>query len=98
VALRGDRYRVVDSWFAYDGDFDDGLHIFLEPVTAEPRPLRLQGTGLPAIARNPEDGLVVVCAVDPAAQHLLAIASTVTAPLPCLRLDGSWRRGSLRGE
>ncbi|MYU23724.1 hypothetical protein [Streptomyces sp. SID8352] len=37
VLLRGDRYRVVDSWFSYDhhGVFNDGLHIFLEPVAEE---------------------------------------------------------------
>ncbi|MGW7102900.1 hypothetical protein [Streptomyces sp. NPDC054883] len=42
VLLRGDRYRVVDSWFSHDhhGIFDDGLHIFLEPVTEEDDRLR----------------------------------------------------------
>ncbi|MET8481867.1 hypothetical protein ABZV68_32540 [Streptomyces clavifer] len=42
VLLRGDRYRVVDSWFSYDhhGIFDDGLHIFLGPVTEEDDRLR----------------------------------------------------------
>lgn len=30
----GKRYRVVDRWMSYDhhGHFNDGLHIFLEPV------------------------------------------------------------------
>ncbi|MGW7193890.1 hypothetical protein [Streptomyces sp. NPDC054838] len=42
MLLRGDRYRVVDSWFSHDhhGIFDDGLHIFLEPVTEEDDRLR----------------------------------------------------------
>lgn len=42
MLLRGDRYRVVDSWFSYShhGDFDNGLHISLEPVTEEDDRLR----------------------------------------------------------
>ncbi|MEU9032776.1 hypothetical protein AB0D46_35785 [Streptomyces sp. NPDC048383] len=42
VLLRGDRYRVVDSWFSYDhhGVFNDGLHVFVELVTEEDDRLR----------------------------------------------------------
>ena len=47
VLLRGGRYRVVDSWFSYDhhGVFDDGLHIFLEPVAEEDDRLRRLAPG-----------------------------------------------------
>lgn len=37
VLLGGDRYRIVDSWMSFDhhGVFDDGLHVFVEPVEPE---------------------------------------------------------------
>jgi hypothetical protein len=43
----GRRYRVIDKWVSYDhhGHFDDGVHIFLEPVTTDDdRPKRIAPT------------------------------------------------------
>lgn len=40
----GERYRVVDIWVSYDhhGHFNDGVHVFLEPVEPDDdRPKRL---------------------------------------------------------